>query len=91
MDKIFANGIIFKEPSHKAPDFVVGGISVKKSEFIPFLESREGDWVNLSIKLNKAGKPYIELDTWKPDKAREIKETVDELIPPIEDNPDSLF
>lgn len=66
-DKQFANGIIYKEPSAKAPDFVVGGLSVKKSEFIPFLNSQDGDWVNLSIKLSKAGKPYIELDLWKPE------------------------
>lgn len=67
-DKTFASGIIYKEPSPKAPDFVVGGLSVKKSEFIPFLNSQDGDWVNLSIKLSKAGKPYIELDLWKPEK-----------------------
>ena len=65
-DKIFANGIIYKEPSDKAPDFIVGGLSVKKSEFIPFLNLQSGDWVNLQIKLSKAGKPYIELDTWRP-------------------------
>ena len=72
-EKTFANGIIFKEPSSKAPDFVVGSLSVKKSEFIPFLNSQIGDWVNLQIKLSKAGKPYIELDTWKPNK-EETKE-----------------
>ena len=72
-DIVFANGIIYKEPSAKAPDFVVGSLSVKKSEFIPFLDSQSGDWVNLQIKLSKAGKPYISLDTWKPDK-EETKE-----------------
>jgi hypothetical protein len=65
-DKIFANGIIYKEPSDKAPDFVIGGLSIKKSEFIPFLQGQDGDWVNLKINLGKNGKPYIELDTWKP-------------------------
>jgi hypothetical protein len=76
-DKTFANGIIFKEPSDKAPDFVVGGLSVKKSEFIPFLNSQSGDWVNLQIKLSKAGKPYVELDTWKPNKEEPNKETIE--------------
>ena len=87
-DKIFANGIIFKQPSDKAPDFVKGSISIKKSELIPFLEGQDGDWVNLSIKESKAGKIYIELDTWKPDKT---KETVDNLVPPIKDNNDLPF
>ena len=63
----FANGLIFKR-SDNAPEFVIGGLSIKKSEFIPFLNSEQGDWVNLSIKLSKAGKYYIELDTWKPKK-----------------------
>ena len=73
-DKIFAKGIIYKEPSDKAPDFVVGAISVKKSEFIPFLDSQTGDWVNLKINIGKNGKPYIELDTWKPNRQRTSKE-----------------
>ena len=36
-DKIFANGFLFKR-SDKAPSFVVGNISVKIDEAIPFLE-----------------------------------------------------
>lgn len=72
-DKIFANGIIYKEPTAKAPDYVIGGLSVKKSEFIPFLQDQQGDWVNLKIMLSKAGKPYIEVDNWKPAE-KEIKQ-----------------
>ena len=86
-DKTFANGIIYKEPSAKAPDFVVGGLSVKKSEFIPFLNSQSGDWVNLQIKLSKAGKPYVELDTWKPNK----EETKEPEVPVVETNDDLPF
>lgn len=71
-DKIFAKGIIYKEPSDKAPDFVIGGLSIKKSEFMPFLEEQDGDWVNLKINLGKNGKPYLELDLWKPKVANDI-------------------
>lgn len=89
-DKQFANGIIYKEPSSKAPDFVVGGLSIKKSEFIPFLNSQTGDWVNLSIKLSKAKKPYIELDLWKPEKKNEvINEVVNDVV--VEDNSELPF
>lgn len=66
MEKKYPSGIYYKEPSSKAPDFVVGGLSIKKSEFIPFLNSQDGDWVNLKINLSKQGKPYLEVDTWKP-------------------------
>jgi hypothetical protein len=89
MDKVFANGIIYKEPSSKAPDFVVGGISIKKSEFIPFLQDQDGDWVNLSIKLGKTGKPYVELDTWKPEKKGVIaknKTTANSELPETNDD-----
>lgn len=73
-EKVFAQGIIYKEPSAKAPDFVVGGLSVKKSEFIPFLEHCDGDWVNLKINIGKNGKPYVELDLWKPNKKEETQD-----------------
>jgi len=66
-DIVFANGLIFKKPDN-APDFVIGNLSVKKSEFIPFLDSQDGDWVNLQIKLSKGGKYYVEVNNWKPDK-----------------------
>lgn len=73
-DITFANGIIFKR-SDNAPEFVIGGLSIKKSEFIPFLEDQGGDWVNLQIKIAKSGKPYIAVDTWKPNSSQNsIKE-----------------
>ena len=80
----FANGLIFKR-SDNAPEFVIGGLSIKKSEFIPFLNSEQGDWVNLSIKLSKAGKYYIELDTWKP----KVKNNIPDVAP--SDNSDWPF
>jgi hypothetical protein len=58
---MFANGITFKKPSEKAPDFVIGNLSVKKSEFIKFLNEQPGEWVNLNIKTSKAGNPYIDV------------------------------
>ena len=77
----FANGLIFKR-SDNAPEFVIGGLSIKKSEFIPFLNSEQGDWVNLSIKLSKAGKYYIELDTWKP----KAKNDIPDVAPSTKDD-----
>ena len=64
-DKVFANGIIFKEKNDNAPDFVLGSLSIAKESFLEFLDTQPDGWVNLSIKRAKSGKPYIELDTWK--------------------------
>lgn len=64
-DKIFANGFLFKR-SDKAPSFVVGNISVKIDEAIPFLEQyAKNGWVNLKINQAQSGKYYFELDTWE--------------------------
>lgn len=64
--KVFANGMIFKEPSAQAPDYVLGNISINTGEFITFLQQRNKTWVNLNVKRSQGGKPYVELDTWEP-------------------------
>lgn len=65
-DPIFANGFLFKR-NEKAPDFVVGNMSIKVDEAKEFLDQHiKNGWVNCSIKQSKAGKYYIELDTWEP-------------------------
>ena len=67
---VFAEGMICKRREN-APDFVVCNVSVKKSEFIPFINSQPGDWVNLEVLESKSGdKIYAKLDTWEPDPAK---------------------
>lgn len=61
-----AKGLYFKEPHQNAPDFVKGRLSVKNEDFIAFLKEQGGEWTNLQIKVSKAGKPYVEVDDWKP-------------------------
>jgi hypothetical protein len=65
-EKVFADGFSFRR-NEKAPNFVVGNLSIKADEAIQFINShkREG-WVNLSIKYGRSGNPYIELDTFVP-------------------------
>jgi hypothetical protein len=66
MEKIFADGFVFKR-NEKAPDFVVGGISVKVEDAVAFLRKHDKNgWVNLQIKNSQGGKYYIELDTFEP-------------------------
>ena len=76
-EKVFPKGIFVKEPNEKAPDFVGNTISIKREELIQWLQSQEEDWINLKTMTSKAGKPYLEVDTWKPDiKAEAEKERV---------------
>lgn len=64
-DKIFANGFIFKR-NEKAPDFVIGNISIKSDDAIKFIQEHTNNgWVNLKINKSQGGKAYIELDTWE--------------------------
>jgi len=63
-EKVFAKGLLFKR-NEKAPDFVIGNLSVKADEFAEFLDFNQSNgWLNLSIKKSQSGKFYIELDTY---------------------------
>jgi len=66
---VFADGFIFKKPNEHAPDFVKGNIAIKVGEFIDFLNKHNNNgWVNLDLKKSQAGKLYVSLDTWTPNK-----------------------
>jgi len=67
----FAEGLLFKLPRAGAPEYVKGSLSIKRTEFIAWLQAREGDWVNLELKESKGGKAYAAVDNWKPDTKRE--------------------
>ena len=65
-EKIFADGFSFKRREN-APDFVVGRISVKVDDAISFLKQHQKNgWVNLNCNQSRAGKYYLELDTFVP-------------------------
>lgn len=65
-EKIFADGFIFKR-NEKAPDFVVGNMSIKVDEAITLLKNQDKNgWVNLSIKKARSGNYYIEVDQFEP-------------------------
>jgi uncharacterized protein YgiM (DUF1202 family) len=64
-EKIFANGFIFKR-NEKAPEFVVGRLSMKVDDAIAFMkEHQQNGWVNVQIKYARTGNPYVELDTYQ--------------------------
>ena len=69
-DVKWPQGIIFKKPNEKAPEWVKGHLSFKVDEAVPWLQANENNgWVNLDIKKSKEGKLYIQLNEWKKEAA----------------------
>jgi hypothetical protein len=67
MEKIFADGLIYKAPRQGAPEYVKGSLSVKVDEFKAFLDKYNSNgWVNLDFLQSKNGKLYFALNNWKP-------------------------
>jgi len=66
--KTFAEGMYYDDPRDGAPDWVLGKVNIQVVKAIAFLQAHanEGGYVNLDVKRAKNGKPYMELDTWKP-------------------------
>lgn len=64
-ERTFADGFIFKR-NEKAPEWVIGNLSIKVDDAITFLKNNEKKgWVNLNIKKGRSGNPYMELDTFE--------------------------
>lgn len=68
-ETIFAEGIYFDRPHENAPDFIKGKLSVHVQKAIPFLQQNMNDkgFVNIDLKVSKAGKLYLQLNTYKKD------------------------
>lgn len=82
----FAEGIYFNQPHERAPDFVLGTISIRPQAFIAWLEQQtENDKGYVRLKVNvgrESGKPYVALDDWKPENRTEPQpDDFDESIP----------
>lgn len=68
-EKIMADGMFFKEKHQNAPNFVIGGLSIKIDQFSKFVKDhKDGEYLNFQVLKSKQGKPYIVLDTWKPNR-----------------------
>ena len=76
--KVFADGFMFKM-NPNSPEWVVGSLSLRAEEAIEFIKNNtDKGWVNLKINIGKSGKPYVELDTWKPEPKKALFETTEE-------------
>jgi single-stranded DNA-binding protein len=67
----FIDGLIFKPPHEKAPDFVICKLSIKREQLIEWLEGRDDEWINGDVKESKGGKYYASVDNWKPNQDRQ--------------------
>ena len=68
----FPKGIIFKLPQGNAPDYVKGKLSIKREEAIEWLQSKQGEWINLELLESKEGKAYCKVNEWKPKPRQEV-------------------
>ena len=66
-DPIFVNGLIFKLPRDNAPDFVKGSLSIRVEELMTFLTEQQTEWVNIDLKVSRAGKAYAQVNTFVPE------------------------
>jgi len=79
-EKVFADGFMFKM-NPNSPEWVVGSMSLKADDAIAFIQKHQDKgWVNLKVNVGKSGKPYVELDTWKPEAKKEMA-TSEESLP----------
>ena len=79
-EKVFPNGMIFKQPNQGAPEYVKGKLSIKVDDFKEFLDKYvENGWVNIDLKESREGKFYSELDTWKPKQQSQQVNDEDEI------------
>jgi hypothetical protein len=87
-EKIFADGFSFKR-NEKAPDFVVGRLSMKVDEAVAFIRQHEkGGWVNLNIKTARSGNHYVELDTYEPTQGSGMKPQSEKPATPTQKAPE---
>lgn len=66
-DTNFIPGLFFKDKHENAPDFVICKGSIKVADMAAWLATQDGEWVSFDLKRSREGKPYSQIDTWKPD------------------------
>ena len=69
MDKKFADGMIIKKGRK---DFIKCSLAFNCKEFLETMKANNKDgWLNVDLKVSRAGKLYGEIDTWEPNKKKE--------------------
>ena len=73
-ESMLVKGFYPKQKHPSAPDFVIAKGSINLPQFAEFMREFKAanpgeEWVNIDMKLSKAGKGHATVDTWKPDPA----------------------
>ena len=73
-ESMLVKGFYPKQKHPNAPDFVIAKGSINLPQFAEFMREFKAanpgeEWVNIDMKLSKAGKGHATVDTWKPDPA----------------------
>jgi len=78
-ETIFTDGLVFRMPSEKAPDFILLSMAVKAHKFFQWCQEHQDErgWVNITIKRSQKGTIYADLDTWKPEKKTDYETQAD--------------
>jgi len=71
----YPKGLFAKKPHEKAPQFIKGKLSIKRDEFINWLQTQDTEWVNFDVKEGQDGKYYVQVDTWKPNNGLSDEQT----------------
>jgi hypothetical protein len=61
----FVPGLIVKAPHERAPDFVKARIAIKREELLAYLKEKDGEWINLDVKVSGGGRWYAAVDNYK--------------------------
>lgn len=69
----FIEGLSFKAPHERAPEYVKAKGSIQREKLIAWLTAQTGDWINFDIKVSQGGKWYPAIDDWKPEGQRQEK------------------
>lgn len=91
-EKLFVDGMMFKNPIDSAPKWIKGNILVNVDKFREFCIKNAGyvsekGWLNIDLKEGRTGAMYLELNTWKPQK--QVVEPTTKTSP-SEDHPEGL-
>jgi hypothetical protein len=65
---IFPEGMSFRLPNAKAPDWIRGNMSFNVDRFTKFLQDHKDarGWVNIDLKKSLKGEYYLQLNDFKP-------------------------
>ena len=86
-DKIFTDGLIVKRRDN-APEYVLCNLSIKVDEFKVFLDKHQSNgWVNIDCLVNRAGKHYGALDTWRPTQGDSAKVGMQQAVNALAPDP----